>query len=100
MWTDASRYFSGNTCLRHGLTVHTSLTASHSYPELEPFMSLKYDDHIVLNTCNFIHVLNIGLDDNQGFDSEKSENMNAPLDHKYLYTKIQAMIFIFTKHLF
>lgn len=84
--TDFCKYYSGNTCLVHGLTVHTSFTVSHPYPRLEPSVSLKYDDHIVLNTCNFIHVLNINLDQNNDLDSNKSENINVPLAHKYLPT--------------
>jgi len=79
---DISKYYLGNTCLVHGLTVHTSFTVSHPYPQLEPSVSLKYDDHIVLNTCNFIHVLNIDLDKNQNFKPDKSENINVPLVHK------------------
>ncbi|XP_022179116.1 uncharacterized protein LOC111039792 [Myzus persicae] len=79
---DLSKYYLGNTCLVHGLTVHTSFTVSHPYPRLEPSVSLKYDDHIVLNTCNFIHVLNIDLDKNQNSKSDKSENINVPLAHK------------------
>jgi hypothetical protein len=55
---------------------------SHPYPSLEPYVLLKYDDHIVLNTCNFIHVLNIDLDQNQDIESDKTENINAPLAHK------------------
>jgi len=47
-------------------------------------VSLKYDDHIVLNTCNFIHVLNIDLDKNPNSKSDKSENINVPLAHKYI----------------
>ncbi|XP_025412248.1 uncharacterized protein LOC112684793 [Sipha flava] len=79
---DFSKYYSGNTCLVHGLTVHTLFTVSHPYPSLEPYVLLKYDDHIVLNTCNFIHVLNIDLDQNQDIESDKTENINAPLAHK------------------
>lgn len=84
MCTDSSKYYSGNTCLVHGLTVHTSFTVSHPYPRLELPVSLKYDDHIVLNTCNFIHVLNIDLVQNQDAKSNKSENINVPLAHKYM----------------
>lgn len=84
LYIDFSKYYSGNTCLVHGLTVHTSFTVSHPYPRLEPSMSLKYDDHIVLNTCNFIHVLNINLDQNNDFELDKSENINVPLAHKYI----------------
>lgn len=86
MFSDFSRFYSGNTCLVHGLTVHTSFTVSHPYPRLEPCVSLKYDDHIVFNTCNFIHVLNIDLDQNQDCESDKEENINAPLAHKYIHT--------------
>lgn len=81
---DISKYYSGNTCLVHGLTVHTSYTVSHPYPRLEPSVSLKYDDHIVLNTCNFIHVLNIGLDKNKQVEIDESDNINVPLAHKYI----------------
>lgn len=81
---DLSKYYSGNTCLIHGLTVHTSFTVSHPYPRLEPSVSLKYDDHIVLNTCNFIHVLNIGLDQNEEVETGESDNINVPLAHKYI----------------
>lgn len=81
---DISKYYSGNTCLIHGLTVHTSYTVSHPYPRLEPSVSLKYDDHIVLNTCNFIHVLNIGLDKNIKVETDVSDNINVPLTHKYI----------------
>lgn len=84
LFIDISKRYLGNTCLVHGLTVHTSITVSHPYPQLEPSVSLKYDNHIVLNTCNFIHVLNIDLDKNQNFESDKSENINAPLVHKYI----------------
>lgn len=82
MYIDLSKYYLGNTCLVHGLTVHTSFTVSHPYPRLEPSVSLKYDDHIVLNTCNFIHVLNIDLHKNQDSKYDKSENINVPLAHK------------------
>lgn len=78
-----SKYYSGNTCLVHGLTVHTLFTVSQPYVSLEPCVLLKYDDHIVLNTCNFIHVLNIDLDQNQSIESDKSDNINVPLAHKY-----------------
>jgi len=84
---DLSKYYLGNTCLIHGLTVHTSFTVSHPYPQLEPSVSLKYDNHIVLNTCNFIHVLNFDLDKNQNSTSDKSENINVPLAHKYIISK-------------
>ncbi|XP_050422146.1 uncharacterized protein LOC126834337 isoform X2 [Adelges cooleyi] len=79
---DFSKYYIGNTCLVHGLTVHTSFTVSHPYPLLEPSISLKYDNHIILNTCSFIHVLNIDLVQDQNFESDQSENINAPLSHK------------------
>lgn len=88
MFIDYSKYYSGNTCLVHGLTVHTSFTVSHPFPCLEPSVSLKYDDHIVLNTCNFIHVLKIDLVTSQEFESDKSENINVPLAHKYICHKI------------
>lgn len=85
MCLDSSKHYSGNTCLIHGLTVHTSFTLSHPYPRLEPSVALKYDNHIVLNTCNFIHVLNIDLEQpkNLDCDLDKSENINVPLAHKY-----------------
>lgn len=84
LFIDFSKRYSGNTCLVHGLTVHTSFTVSHPYPWLEPSVSLKYDGYIVLNTCNFIHVLNIDLDQNQEVESDQSENINVPLAHKYV----------------
>lgn len=84
MYTDISKHYSGNTCLVHGLTVHTSFTVSHPYPRLEPSVALKYDNHIVLNTCNFIHVLNIDLDQNLNSELVETENINVPLAHKYV----------------
>lgn len=87
-----SKYYSGNTCLVHGLTVHTLFTMSQTFPSLEPSLLLKYDDHIVLNTCNFIHVLNIDLNQNQGLESDKSENINVPLAHKYKLIKYKIWI--------
>lgn len=84
LFTDVSKLYSGNTCLVHGLTVHTSYAVTHPHPLLEPSMSLKYANHIVLNTCNFIHVISINLDHNQNVESNKTETINVPLVHKYV----------------
>ncbi|XP_050541162.1 uncharacterized protein LOC126905481 isoform X2 [Daktulosphaira vitifoliae] len=81
-YEDLSKYYLGNTCLVHGLTVHTSFTVSHPYPLLEPSISLKYDNFIVLNTCNFIHVLSVDLILEKCLDNDQSDNVTVPLFHK------------------
>ncbi|XP_044018451.1 uncharacterized protein LOC122859134 [Aphidius gifuensis] len=48
-------------CLIHGLTVHTTYEVISPYPRFRASVCLKYWNHIVINTGNFLHVLRVDL---------------------------------------
>ncbi|XP_012288698.1 uncharacterized protein LOC105704225 [Orussus abietinus] len=49
-------------CLQHGLTVHTTYEVISPYPRFRAAVCLKYWNHVVVNTGNFLHVLRVDLD--------------------------------------
>lgn len=49
------------SCLQHGLTVHTTYEVISPYPRFRAAVCLKYWNHVVVNTGNFLHVLRVDL---------------------------------------
>ncbi|XP_046592832.1 uncharacterized protein LOC107218731 isoform X1 [Neodiprion lecontei] len=49
------------SCLLHGLTVHTTYEVISPYPRFRAAVCLKYWNHVVVNTGNFLHVLRVDL---------------------------------------
>ena len=60
-WNSCIRF----SCLKHGYTVHTSFDMVPPFPRFLPSVQLKYRDWIVLNAGNFIHVLNVSLENTE-----------------------------------
>ncbi len=50
------------SCLRHGVTLHTSFDLVPPYPSFEPKVNLKRDNHVLVNTGNLLHSLHIQLE--------------------------------------
>ncbi|XP_063982430.1 uncharacterized protein LOC135165251 isoform X1 [Diachasmimorpha longicaudata] len=48
-------------CLLHGLTVHTTYEVISPYPRFRASVCLNYQNHVVVNTGNFLHVLRVDL---------------------------------------
>ncbi len=57
-WNSCVRF----SCLRHGLTIHTTFDLVSPYPAFEPKVSLKRDNHILVNTGNLVHSLHVQLE--------------------------------------
>lgn len=50
------------SCLKHGITVHTSFEMVPPFPKFLPSVQMKRKGFVVLNAGNFIHVLNVELE--------------------------------------
>ncbi|PSN51064.1 hypothetical protein C0J52_01517 [Blattella germanica] len=50
------------SCLKHGLTVHTSFDVVSPFPKFEPSICMKREGSVVFNTGNFLHVLKVELE--------------------------------------
>ncbi len=57
-WNSCVRF----SCLRHGLTIHTTFDLVPPYPSFEPRVSLKRDGHVLVNTGNILHSLHVDLE--------------------------------------
>lgn len=62
------------SCLIHGLTIHTTFDLVPPYPSFEPKVSLKRDNHILINAGNLLYSLHINLEKlGDGKEDEKME---------------------------
>lgn len=50
------------SCLRHGLTIHTTVDVAYPFPSMDFGINLKIDNKIIVNTVNLLHVLSFGND--------------------------------------
>ncbi|XP_063606430.1 uncharacterized protein LOC134781245 [Penaeus indicus] len=57
-WNSCARF----SCLQHGITVHTSFEMVPPFPRFLPNVQMKREGFVVLNAGNFIHVLNVNLE--------------------------------------
>lgn len=57
-WDSCVRF----SCLKHGLTVHTSFDVVSPFPKFEPTICMKRESTVVFNTGNFLHVLRAELE--------------------------------------
>ncbi|XP_045622574.1 uncharacterized protein [Procambarus clarkii] len=57
-WNSCVRF----SCLKHGITVHTSFEMVPPFPKFLPNVQMKRKGFVVLNAGNFIHVLNVDLE--------------------------------------
>ncbi|KAJ9593181.1 hypothetical protein L9F63_015278, partial [Diploptera punctata] len=57
-WDSCVRF----SCLKHGLTVHTSFDVVSPFPKFEPSICMKRAGTVVFNTGNFLHVLKAELE--------------------------------------
>ncbi|KAG7154412.1 DDB1- and CUL4-associated factor 15-like, partial [Homarus americanus] len=57
-WNSCVRF----SCLKHGITVHTSFEMVPPFPKFLPSVQMKRKGFVVLNAGNFIHVLNVDLE--------------------------------------
>ncbi|KAK3856712.1 hypothetical protein Pcinc_036975 [Petrolisthes cinctipes] len=57
-WNSCVRF----SCLKHGITVHTSFEMVPPFPKFLPTVQMKRKGYVVLNAGNFIHVLNVDLE--------------------------------------
>ncbi|KAK7054582.1 DDB1-and CUL4-substrate receptor 15, WD repeat, partial [Halocaridina rubra] len=60
-WNSCVRF----SCLQHGITVHTSFEMVPPFPKFIPNVQMKREGYIVLNAGNFIHVLNVELENRE-----------------------------------
>lgn len=49
-------------CLQHGLTVHTTYEILSPFPRFRAVVCLNYSNHVVVNTGNFLHILQVDMD--------------------------------------
>lgn len=85
----------GLTCLKHGLTIHTTLNIAPPYPPFDFLTNLKLDNKIIVNTGNFLHVLCFGSDKEEMTASEDDNIVPDEISHKYahlLYTSFGSII--------
>ncbi len=73
-WNSCARL----SCLKHGLTIHTSFDVVSPYPAFEPKISLKRVGHVIVNTGNLIHSLHIQLEKLPGNNGEETTNVMPP----------------------
>jgi len=57
-WDSCVRF----SCLKHGLTLHTSFDVVSPFPKFEPTICMKREGTVVFNTGNFLHVLRAELE--------------------------------------
>ncbi|KAJ4439787.1 hypothetical protein ANN_07915, partial [Periplaneta americana] len=57
-WDSCVRF----SCLKHGLTVHTSFDVVSPFPKFQPTVCMKREGAVVFNTGNFLHVLHAELE--------------------------------------
>ncbi|XP_075236476.1 uncharacterized protein LOC142333339 [Lycorma delicatula] len=54
----------GLSCLKHGLTVHTSFDVLFPFPSFHSCINLKCDNKIIFNSGNFLHVIFVEMENN------------------------------------
>ncbi|XP_015592015.2 uncharacterized protein LOC107266235 isoform X2 [Cephus cinctus] len=64
-------------CLQHGLTVHTTYEVISPYPRFRAGVCLKYWNHVVVNTGNFLHVLRVDLDTAKSKSQKPSDKQDS-----------------------
>ncbi|MPC27121.1 DDB1- and CUL4-associated factor 15 [Portunus trituberculatus] len=57
-WNSCARF----SCLKHGITVHTSFEMVPPFPKFLPSVQMKRRGFVVLNAGNFIHVLHVDIE--------------------------------------
>ncbi|XP_076030743.1 uncharacterized protein LOC143018969 isoform X2 [Oratosquilla oratoria] len=57
-WNSCVRF----SCLKHGITVHTSFEMVPPFPRFLPTIQMKRDGVVVLNAGNFLHVISVDLE--------------------------------------
>ncbi|XP_050712340.1 uncharacterized protein LOC126996160 isoform X2 [Eriocheir sinensis] len=57
-WNSCARF----SCLKHGITVHTSFEMVPPFPKFIPSVQMKRRGFVVLNAGNFIHVLHVDIE--------------------------------------
>ncbi|KAG0697691.1 DDB1- and CUL4-associated factor 15 [Chionoecetes opilio] len=57
-WNSCARF----SCLKHGITVHTSFEMVPPFPKFLPSVQMKRRGYVVLNAGNFIHVLHVDIE--------------------------------------
>lgn len=75
----------GLTCLKHGLTIHTTLNIAPPYPPFDFLTNLKIDNKIIVNTGNFLHVMCFGSDKEEMTASQDDNIVPAEISHKYVH---------------
>ncbi|KAG8278053.1 protein modification by small protein conjugation [Homalodisca vitripennis] len=81
----------GLSCLKHGLTIHTTLDmAQPPSPSFDYAINLKIDNKIIINTGNFLHVLLFGSDRGEVTSSHDDNIVPAEINH-YIGEKLSSM---------
>uniref|UniRef100_A0A1B6H7S5 DDB1- and CUL4-associated factor 15 WD40 repeat-containing domain-containing protein n=1 Tax=Homalodisca liturata TaxID=320908 RepID=A0A1B6H7S5_9HEMI len=81
----------GLSCLKHGLTIHTTLDmAQPPSPSFDYAINLKIDNKIIINTGNFLHVLLFGSDQGEVTSSHDDNIVPAEINH-YIGEKLSSM---------
>ncbi|KAL1116486.1 hypothetical protein AAG570_004958 [Ranatra chinensis] len=81
----------GLTCLKHGLTLHTSFSVPYPY-DFDPEVCAAVDDRVVINTGSFLHVLAFSIEKNGPTPSTPPPRtgpptiVNAPLENRLGYS--------------
>ncbi|XP_046388655.1 DDB1- and CUL4-associated factor 15 [Ischnura elegans] len=89
-WDSCVRF----SCLRHGLTVHTTFDVVPPFPKFEPRISMRHEGTVVINTGNFLHALHVRMENVPGGKSvgggPQTSNWNGGASHK-TETETEAM---------
>ncbi|XP_054275434.1 uncharacterized protein LOC128994721 isoform X2 [Macrosteles quadrilineatus] len=83
------------SCLKHGLTIHTTLDMAPPYPHFNPKTCLKVDYKIVINTGNFLHVLHFDGDKEIKTSTEPDSIVPDEITHRtgeFLSNKVSDYI--------
>lgn len=77
------------SCLKHGLTVHTTFDLVRPYPTFEPKVNLKRDGFIVVNTGNLLHALSVDLEVLKASNDRDEDTLVEPATTKNKWSELQ-----------